>query len=55
MSDKSVRRKNRILVLAMTAAAALSMAGGLYAGSGSGEKQPYKEVLNFFSPADWPS
>ena len=52
MAERSVRKKNRILVLAMTAAAVLSMAGGLYAGSGSGEKQPYKEVLNFFSPAD---
>ena len=52
MAERSVRKKNRILVLAMTAAAVLSMAGGLYAGSGSGEKQPYREVLNFFSPAD---
>ena len=51
MAERSVRKKNRILVLAMTAAAVLSMAGGLYAGSGR-EGEVYDQVKTFFTPAD---
>lgn len=47
----SVKKKNRILAFTMTAAAALSLVGGLQAGSVS-QDEPYKEILTFFSPAD---
>ena len=47
----ALKRKNRIMTFAMTAVIALSLAGGLYSGSGRLD-EAYDELKYFFVSAD---
>ena len=49
--DMALKRKNRIMTFAMTAVIALSLAGGLYSGSGRLD-EAYDELKYFFVSAD---